>query len=58
MAAVTAEKRYKVIARLAIVPDETQGQIYLQQDALVPTNVPGDIVKHLLDSHVIVPVEA
>jgi hypothetical protein len=59
MAAVaTVEQRYVVTARLAIIPDENQGQVYLMQDALVPTNLPAPIVQHLLDSHVISPLVA
>lgn len=57
VAVATAEKRYVVTARLAIVPDENQGQVYLMQDALVPTNLPDFVVQHLLDSNVIAPLK-
>lgn len=56
---VTAERqRYVVTARLAIVPDENQGQVYLMQDALVPTSLPQPVIQHLLDSRIISPLVA
>ena len=47
------EKRYRVAARLAILPDETQGQIYLEKDMLLPQGTPQPVIEHLLESGVI-----
>jgi hypothetical protein len=49
-------QRYRVVSVLAIVPDETQGQVYLNRDQLLPIGLPAEIVAHLLDTHCVVPV--
>lgn len=52
-----AAPRFKVVTPLAILPDETQGQMYLYRDQLVPISAPVALIQHLLDSGVIRPVE-
>jgi hypothetical protein len=50
-----ASTRYVVTARLAILPDETQGQIYVYQGDLLPTSTAVETIAHLLESHIISP---
>lgn len=54
---VTKDVRYKVTAALAILPDETSGQVYVYEGGLIPSNASEGTIKHLLESHIISPVE-